>query len=150
MFDDEECPAEDEAATIQMDEVHGEVEEKPCKEVEKGGVVTGEKADKYEEIQRVEYAQAGVGDVVLDFLELLEVAEHAANVVLSAAQHIEDVMVEIDQDAPDGKPENLHAIPEGKQDKCRRGGKFCVLRQSHRLPPANFYIVTSAAAIVNR
>ncbi len=132
MLDVEERPAEDEPASVQMYKVHG----KPREKVEKEGPVQHQEADEKEEVQRMEDAEAGIPGYFSGFLEFVEIAKHSPDVEPPAAQHIEDVMVNVDQDASDGEPEELRAVPEGEQEQAAAPVNFvCCIRVTEFLQP---------------
>jgi hypothetical protein len=133
VLDDEVGADEGDSLALEVDEVDREVEEKPCEEGNEEGVEECENADDEEKVERVEETEADVRDRLLDRLKLGEVAEHPPDVKAPGALDIEEVVVNVDEDAGGGKEQDLLPACERSDDCGGHTGNCNMLGQSHRV-----------------
>jgi len=133
MLDDEVGADEGNPLALQIDEIDREVEEETGKKRNEEGVEEGENADDEEKVERVEEAEADVRDCLLDRLKRGEVAEHPPDVKAPGALDVEEVMINVDEDAAGGKEQDLLPACERSDHRGGNTGNCNMLGQGHRV-----------------
>lgn len=112
MLDEEVGTDERYPLAVEVGEVERKVEQESGKEGDEELVKQRQDADQQEEVDRVEQAEADIGDRLLDRQQLVEVAEHPADIEATGPLDVEEVVVDVDQDAAGGKEKDLLPVQE--------------------------------------
>lgn len=81
------------------------MEEEADKQREQQWIEQGQYPDQQEKIDRMEKAEAHIGDRMLDILQVGEIAEHPSDVEAAGPYDVEEVVVNVDEDTADGEEE---------------------------------------------
>ena len=72
----------------------------------------------------MENANSYIGDSLLLRLNVVEIRKHSLYVESVASENVEDIVIDIDENAADGKPEQLPVVPDRQEDQCGNAGCF--------------------------